>query len=68
MKIHITVLDKFGFGSNFISWIKFLLNSQQCYVGGHTTPSFNLEKGDRQGDPLVAYLFILALEVIFAFN
>ena len=63
------VLNKFGFGSNFISWIKLLLNSQQSCVinGGITTPYFNLEKGARQGDPVSAYLFILALEVLFVF-
>ena len=46
-----------------------LLNSQQSCVinGGITTPYFNLEKGARQGDPVSAYLFILALEVLFVF-
>ena len=65
----VNVLNKFGFGSNFISWIKLLLNSQQSCVinGGNTTPYFNLEKGARQGDPVSAYLFILALEVLFVF-
>ena len=65
----VIVLNKFGFGSNFISWIKLLLNSQQSCVinGGNTTPYFNLEKGARQGDPVSAYLFILALEVLFVF-
>ena len=65
----VTVLSKLGFGSNFISWIKLLLNSQQSCVnnGGNTTPYFNLEKGGRQGDPVSAYLFILALEVLFVF-
>ena len=63
------VLNKFGFGSNFISWIKLLLNSQQSCVinGGIITPYFNLEKGARQGDPVSGYLFILALEVFFVF-
>ena len=61
------VLNKFGFGSNFISWIKLLLNSQQSCVinGGNTTPYFNFEKGARQGDPVSAYLYILTLEVLF---
>ena len=56
----VTVLNKFGFGSNFISWIKLPLNSQQSYVvnGGNTIPHFNLDKGD----PVSAYRFILALE------
>ena len=36
----VNVLNKFGFGSSFISWIKLLLNSQQSCVinGGNTTP------------------------------
>ena len=54
----VAVLNKFGFGSNFISWIELLLNSQQSCVinGGNTTPYFNLEESARQGDPLPAYL------------
>ena len=46
-----------------------LLNSQQSCVinGGNTIPYFNLEKGGRQGDPVAAYLFVLALEVLFVF-
>ena len=58
--------NKFGFGSNFRSWIELLLNSQQSCVidGSNTTPYFNLEKGAYQGDPVSTYLFILALEVL----
>ena len=65
----VNVLNRFGFGSNFISWIKLLLNSQQSCVinGGNNTSYFNLEKGARQSDPVSAYLFILALEVFFVF-
>ena len=61
------VLKKFGFGENFIHWIKVLLNNQQSCVinGGFLTQYFNLEKGACQGDLIWAYLFRLALEVLF---
>ena len=63
----VTVLNKFGFGSNFISWIKLLLNSQQSCVndGGNTTSYFTLAKGARQGDLVSVHLFIFALEALF---
>ena len=59
----LSALKKFGFGENFIHWIKVLLNNQQSCVinGGFTTRYFNLEKVARQGDPISAYLFIPAL-------
>ena len=42
-------------------------NPQSCVMnGGYTTPYFNLERGTRQGDPISAYLFIIALEVAFS--
>ena len=65
----VTVLNKFGFGSNFISWIKLLLNNQQSCVSNraNTTPYINLEIGAHQGDLVSAYLFILAFGAIFVF-
>ena len=57
----LSVFKQFVFDENFIHWIKVLLNDQQSCVinGGFTTPYFNLEKGARQGDPILGYLFIL---------
>ena len=65
----ISVLKKFGFGKNFITWIEILLKDQQsCAInGGTTTQYFSLERGAHQGDPVLAYLFILMWEILFIF-
>ena len=59
------VLKKYSFGDDFIDWILILFNSQESCVinGGHSTKYFPLERGARQGDPISAYLFFLALEM-----
>ena len=61
------VLKKIGFGQNFIRCIETITNSQESCVinGGNTTQYFNLERGAGQGDPVSAYLFIIALEILF---
>ena len=60
-------MEKYGFGKNFILWIKILLNNQELRVinGGKTTKYFMLGKGARQGDLISAFLFILALKILF---
>ena len=65
----ISVLKKFGFGKNFFTWIEILLKDQQsCVINGWTTTQcYNLERGARQGNPVLAYLFILVLEILFLF-
>ena len=64
----LVVLKKFDFGNGSIDWIKILLTNQEsCVISdGSATSYFKLEKGARQGDPISGYLFIIALEVIFA--
>ena len=44
-----------------------LLNDQECCVinGGKTTKYFMLGRGAPQGDPISAFLLILALEILF---
>ena len=58
---------KFGFPEEMLDWIRILLNNQESCVinAGATTSYFDLERGARQGDPIAAYLFILALEMLF---
>ena len=50
-------LEKFGFGGNFIQWIRTLLNdAQSCVVNnGFSTGYFKLQRGNRQGDPPSPY-------------
>ena len=60
-------LKVYGFGENFIKWIRIILTKQESCVmnGGNSTGYFNLGRGARQGDPISAYLFILVIEVFF---
>ena len=50
------ILKKFGFGIDFVSWIKTILKNQEsCIInGGKTRKYFKLERGARQGDPISA--------------
>ena len=46
-----------------------IVNKQELWVlkGGFIIKYFNLGKGDHQDDPISAYLFILALEILFLY-
>ena len=58
----LAVLKSYDFGPDFIHWVKtFLNNAESCVMnGGKSTGYFPLQRGTLQGDPLSAYLFILA--------
>ena len=69
-KFLISVLKKFGFGQNFISWIEIILKTQELCVinGGTTTKYLKINRGARQGYLISAYLFTLMLEILFLLN
>ena len=64
----ICVLKKVGFGNEFRKWIQILVKKlESCVMNdGKIKPYFRLERGTRQEDPISAYLFIIALEVVFS--
>ena len=63
----ISTLEKFGFGQNFILWVKILLKDQESYVinGDKTTKYFLIGRGARQCHSISAFSFNLALEILF---
>ena len=59
-------LNQYGFGQNFIKWIKILYTdiTSKVKVNGYHTNDFKIERGVRQGCPLSALLYVLCLEVL----
>ena len=57
-------LEKFGFGHNFISWIRLLYTSPMASVltNYQMSDHFYLGRGTRQGCPLSPLLFSIAIE------
>ena len=59
-------LERFGFGTQFVQWVKTLFKSSQSCVmnNGVLHRLFCIKRDTRQGDPLSACLFILAIQVL----
>jgi len=59
-------LKKFNFDRDFLQWVKTFYNSiQSCVINyGVSSNFFTLDSGVRQGDPLSAYLIIIAVETL----
>ena len=58
-------LKKFGFGPNFIQWVKLCYTDiySAMHTNGFLSTFFKLERGTRQGCPLSALLYVLIAEV-----
>ena len=59
-------LSKFNFGKDFCKWIGLMYKNvkSSVLVNGWKTKSFELSRGIRQGCPLSALLFIMAVEIM----
>ena len=59
-------LRHFGFGDKFISYINTLITDFQAGVlhAGNLSAYFKLQRGAKQGDPIAALLFIVAVEIL----
>ena len=66
MEFHHACPKKYNFGPVFINWINIIYNdiSSCVYNNGKTSKYFSLYHGVRQEDPLLPYLFIIALDIL----
>ena len=61
-----SVLKRFNFGDNLISWIKLLYADPVFKVknNGWISKSYRMERGIRQGCPISSILFIIVIEIL----
>ncbi|KAL8024079.1 putative reverse transcriptase domain, Endonuclease/exonuclease/phosphatase superfamily [Plasmopara halstedii] len=60
----IRLLERMGFGTAFIRWIKLLYTNPQAHllINRNSLPALHPTRGVKQGDPLSALLFVLTIE------
>ena len=60
------VMGRMGFGSLWLSWIKWCISTASFSVPINGSPAgfFPSSKGLRQGDPLSPYLFVIGMEAL----
>ena len=61
-----TTLKHFGFSDSFLSWIKLLYTNVESNIlnNGIASGHVSLKRGNRQGDPISSYVFILMMQVL----
>ena len=66
--IYSKCLEYFNFGESLIKWVKVMYCNPRCKIinNGYISESFKLSRGVKQGCPLSAYLFIIAIEMLAA--
>ena len=65
-KVLFKTLAQFGFGQNFISWLKIIYSNASTVVNvnGFFTQNIPLKCGVRQGCPLSPLLYVLVIELL----